>query len=140
MSEPDTNTNRIKHLEFIQATVNRLAGNSFLIKGWTITLVAALFALAAKEAQQRYVIVALLPALCFWGLDAYYLRQERSYRELYDHASPAESTVPMYSMDATPFARNVSGWWATLASRVLLFFYGPIVLAIILVPLLPAVL
>ncbi len=29
---------KIKHLEFIQAAINRMAGNSFLLKGWTVTL------------------------------------------------------------------------------------------------------
>ncbi len=31
-----------KHLEFVQAVINRLAGNSFLLKGWSITLVSGL--------------------------------------------------------------------------------------------------
>ena len=42
--------NKQKHLEFIQTTINRIAGNCFLLKGWAITLVAALFALSAKDA------------------------------------------------------------------------------------------
>jgi len=58
---------QIKHLELIQQVVSRLAGNSFSIKGWSITLVSALFELAAKDSNVRYAILALLPALCFWG-------------------------------------------------------------------------
>ena len=30
------NVDRVKHLELIQAIVTRMAGNSFLIKGWTV--------------------------------------------------------------------------------------------------------
>jgi hypothetical protein len=32
---------KIKHLEMIQAVISRLANNSFLLKGWSITLVSA---------------------------------------------------------------------------------------------------
>ena len=74
----------IKHMEFVQAIVTRMGGNSFLLKGWTVTLTAALFALAAKDSNSRFVVVAILPAFSFWGLDAYYLRQERLFRCLYD--------------------------------------------------------
>ena len=46
-------SNKHKHLEFVQAAVNRMAGNLFLLKGWSITLIAALFALAAKDANPK---------------------------------------------------------------------------------------
>ena len=32
---------KIKHLEFIQGTINRLASDSFRMKGWSVVLVAA---------------------------------------------------------------------------------------------------
>src|SRR5215831_11819226 len=77
--------NTIKHLQLIQAVITRLAQNSFAYKGWAITLVAAIFALAVKEVRSPYLlIVALLPTIAFWGLDAYYLRQERLFRALYN--------------------------------------------------------
>ena len=44
-----------KHLEFVQSTISRMASNSFLLKGWSVTLAAGLFALSAKDnAQERY--------------------------------------------------------------------------------------
>ena len=36
---------KLKHLEMIQAVITRMAKNSFLLKGWSITLTAAIFAL-----------------------------------------------------------------------------------------------
>lgn len=39
--------NKVKHLEMIQAVINRMAQNSFLLKGWSVVLTAAIFALAA---------------------------------------------------------------------------------------------
>ena len=42
---------REKHLELIQGVINRMAGNSFHLKGWSVVLVSALFALAASNAK-----------------------------------------------------------------------------------------
>ena len=68
--------NKLKHLEFIQAAVNRMASNVFLHKGWTVTLIAALFALAAKDAKPAYALIACIPTFMFLLLDAYFLSQE----------------------------------------------------------------
>ncbi|MGC8651185.1 MAG: hypothetical protein ACP5RX_01035 [Minisyncoccia bacterium] len=57
--------NKIKHLEFIQTIINRMASNSFIIKGWAITLVAALFALSSKDANKNYIIISFLPVIFF---------------------------------------------------------------------------
>ena len=72
---------KIAHLQMIQAVITRMAGNSFLVKGWTVTLVTALFVLAAADANRFFVYVAYLPAVMFWALDAYFLRQERLFSE-----------------------------------------------------------
>lgn len=71
--------NKHKHLEFLQGAINRMASNLFLLKGWTITLIAALFALSAKDANKAYVLIAYFPALLFWVLDGYFLSQERRF-------------------------------------------------------------
>jgi hypothetical protein len=60
------NENKLKHLEFIQNVITRLNGNSFLIKGWSVTIVAALFALAAKDSDTRLLLVAYVPVFAFW--------------------------------------------------------------------------
>ncbi|WP_133511624.1 hypothetical protein [Candidatus Thiosymbion oneisti] len=62
-----------KHLDLLQGVINRMAGNSFLLKGWNVTLVAALLAVAADELEPLQVSVALLPVLALWGLDGYFL-------------------------------------------------------------------
>jgi hypothetical protein len=48
-ADMSASSDKHEHLEFLQAAINRMAGNLFLLKGWTITLIAALFALAAKD-------------------------------------------------------------------------------------------
>lgn len=126
----------IKHLELIQAVITRLAQNSFAYKAWAITLVAAIFALAAKETSPQFLLVALLPAVVFWGLDAYYLRQERLFRKLYDavrHAKPSDLEGNPFSMDTSPYDGQVPTWWCTCWSKTIGWLYGPIVVVILVV-------
>jgi hypothetical protein len=72
------------HLTFIQDVIKRLAGNSFLLKGWAITLCSGLIALGISRSQGTLVLVALPSALAFCLLDAFYLQDERRYRALHD--------------------------------------------------------
>lgn len=61
-----------------------MSNNSFMLKGWTVTLVAGIYALSAKDADKMFFLVSYLPILIFWFLDTYYLWQEKIYRCLYD--------------------------------------------------------
>jgi hypothetical protein len=51
---------KLKHLEFIQLVITRMNVNSFLLKGWTVSLVAALFAFAAKDLNIKYIIITYI--------------------------------------------------------------------------------
>ena len=77
---PEHGPNKHKHLEMIQGVINRLASNSFSIKQWTVMLVSAIFVLVALDGSVP-VWVALVPVVAFWGLDGYFLRQERPVPE-----------------------------------------------------------
>ena len=125
--------NKLKHLEMIQRVVNRLASNSFRIKGWTVVLVAALVAVLAREGKIEYAHIALFPVLLFWGLDGYFLWQERRFRSLYDNVrSKGESDID-YSMDIRPLpktARNT--WFGATFSITLIVFYAALVISVVL--------
>ena len=85
---------KIKHLEFIQDVINRMASNSFLIKGWTVVLVAALFALGSADRNNSALIyLAYFPSIVFWLLDGYYLWQERLFRHLYEEVQVKTGNV-----------------------------------------------
>lgn len=71
--------NKIKHMEMIQCIINRMSGNSFMLKGWAVTLITGIFALSSKDAEKMYFLIAYVPIIVFWGLDTYYLLQERLY-------------------------------------------------------------
>jgi hypothetical protein len=73
---------KLKHLEFIQGAINRMATTSFLRKGWAITIVGGLFALTFKEISSRYLYISLVVLLLFWWLDALYLSHERNFVRL----------------------------------------------------------
>ncbi len=77
-------TEQLKHLEFIQDVITRMNTNSFQMKGWMVAIVSAILAIYADTGKHGFVLVALLPALIFWLLDAYYLWQERKFRGLYN--------------------------------------------------------
>jgi hypothetical protein len=117
----------IKHLEFIQAVITRQANNSFLIKGWGVTVAGAFYAFAANRLNWRIALIGLLPAFTFWGLDAYFLRQERLFRCLYDAVRKPELSVDAFCMNPRDHPHNVKSWWNVLTSRTLFWFYGTIV-------------
>lgn len=75
---------KFKHLEMIQSIIQRMANNSFLLKGWTITLIVAIFALSDNDMNQNYFGLVYIPVIAFWFLDSYYLQLERKYKLLYD--------------------------------------------------------
>src|SRR5437016_4784148 len=110
-----------------------MASNSFLLKGWSVTLVAALFALAAKDSDKKYIVVAYFPVLVFWILDAYFLSQERRFRNLYDAVRVKKEDEIDFSMNTTPFADGKLGWTAAFFSQTLLIFYSSMVLLMIFV-------
>jgi len=113
-----------KHLEFLQAAINRMAGNLFLLKGWTVTLIAALFALAAKDANAIYAALAYFPLIVFWTLDGYFLAQERCFRALYDHVRTLDESQIDFSMDTSQYKEQYRNTWAgAMLSRTLVVYY-----------------
>src|SRR4051812_1017260 len=89
-----------KHLEFLQAAIARMAGNSFLLKGWSITLAAAILGLAVKEGGADFALIGLLTVLVFAVVDAYYLALERGFRARFKTVAKTyvEGRVPDFEM------------------------------------------
>lgn len=127
--------NKLRHLEFIQQAINRMASNLFLLKGWTVTLIAAMFALAAKESRDLYFLLAYFPTVMFWLLDGYFLSQERRFRSLYDHVRKLQESAIDFSMDTQPFKESPprNRWSRALLSPTLLIYYGVLLAAMSLV-------
>lgn len=90
----------VEHLKLIQAIITRLAGNSFLIKGWTVTLTAGLTALSKAQSDRSFAWIAAGVVVVFALLDAFYLASERSYRKLYEQTAADAPSVESWSLKA----------------------------------------
>ena len=122
--------NKLKHLEMVQGVINRMANNSFMLKGWAVTLVAGIFVLAGKDTDKLYFLVAYIPVIVFWGLDSYYLLQERLYRGLYEKVRLSEDGKIDFSLRATKdeFGNEKNKFISCVVSITELWFYFPLAL------------
>ena len=127
---------KLKHLEMIQGVINRMAGNSFLLKGWSVTLISAIFALAAKDSNQFFLYLAYFPCVTFWSLDGYFLWQERMYRKLYQEVADIAPDSINFNMNATKFKNDVDSWFSICFSVTLRLFHGVVFGVIVLIMLL----
>ena len=96
---------QLKHLEMIQGAIARMAGNSFLLKGWNITIAVGTIALTAKDSRADLAAIAILPIFVFWSLDAYYLALERGFRALF--ITSAATPDPLFTMQPDAVTRDV---------------------------------
>ena len=125
---------KLKHLEFIQGVVNRLASASFQMKGWSVVLVSALLVLLAGSSRQGFTdfFVLSIPILMFWALDGYFLSQERRFRCLYDHVRQLKECEIDFSMtdpaDTGSLGGPVGRWFGATFSFTLLVFHGGLAL------------
>ena len=119
------NEEKMKHLDLIQDVIARLASNSFLLKGWSVTLASAMVGLSAKSSEPRLALLALLPILAFWGLDAYYLGYERRFRELHSVAARAATT----DFQMIPEDLGLRDWLNVVVRPAVLWLHLPLALA-----------
>lgn len=117
----------IAHLGFLQAVISRMGSNSFLLKGWSVTLVSAIFMLSAKDADYRFILMAYFPILIFWVLDAFFLHQEKLYRKLYEEVAAGNISSDCLSMDTSVVKHTVKSMVEVAFSKTLLPFHGLIV-------------
>ena len=117
----------------IQGVVKRLGQNSFLLKGWSVLLVSALIVSGVVSSEKLILLVALLPVVAFWGLDGYFLWQERLFRALYDQVRGQEESDVDYSMDVGVISERGSehGWLSATFSRTLSVFHGVILITVL---------
>ena len=128
--------NKIKHLEFIQSTITRMNQNSFQIKGWMITLVSAVLALYASSEKVVYILIAIVPAIVFWLLDAYYLQQERRFRGVYNDVaglSPDDSRINVreFEMPIQKYQCGKYCYFNVLFSRTIFPLYGIVIVGLV---------
>ena len=120
-----------KHIDIIQSTISRMAQNSFIVKGWAVTILIGLFVFLQKNESKSNLFIYITPILFFWVLDSYYLWQERLFRKLYNKIIDDLTSESDLSMDTSTFKENYS-FFRTLFSVSELLSYGVLLVLVIL--------
>ena len=120
---------RIEHLKLIQAIVARLGRNSFAIKSTAAAVSAALVAFTASVGSP-FAALGGFAVLSLWLLDARFLRQERSFRHLYNSVRTGSPKEPgsddYFTMDVTSAVRRSDSLFRVAVSLSLTMFYTPL--------------
>ena len=127
-----------KEIDLIQACISRMASNSFLLKGWAVSIIAVILALADKALNPALLsAVVLIPLISFWYLDAFFLRTERMYRKMYEwviEKRGANDNSFLYDLNPHRFTDTVDSSGKTMWSVTLRCFYGiPTVIALVVI-------
>lgn len=123
---------KLKHLEFIQLVIKRLAINSFQLKGWCVTLVVGVLFFTSTVKDEKYWLtwISFLPIVSFWILDGYFLWQERIFRKTYDLVRTKTEAEIDFIM---PVPSTGEKWAGAIFSKTLLVFYLSLVITLTLV-------
>ncbi len=116
-----------KEIDLIQDCIKRMSNNSFLIKGWTVSLIAVVLALAKDKVDFFYIcLILLVPIIGFWYLDSFFLRTERMYRKMYDWVIENRkiSDDRMYDLNPNRYAQEVGSPISVMFSKTLKVFFG----------------
>jgi hypothetical protein len=135
-----------KEIDLIQGCITRMAHNSFLIKGWAVSIVAVVLALVEKAINPAMLgVVLLIPLISFWYLDAFFLYTEKLYRKLYEWVIKErldENSNKLYDLNPHRFKKQLKvrkldkksdemvetdkqeNVWTVMCSKTLRCFYG----------------
>jgi len=128
--------NKVKHLEFIQNNIARMNSNSFRMKSWMLVIVTALLGSFANTQNHNFILLALLPAFTFWGLDAYYLQLERKFRGIYNDVagiSKDPKEIKPFSMPTNLYEGGKYSYTDVLLSVTTLPLYLLIIVALLVI-------
>lgn len=119
-----------KEIELIQACITRMAQNSFMIKGWFVSLYAVILALLPEKVNMLLLCSALVAVtLIFWYLDGFFLRTEKIYRKIYDwvlEVRPNNNKELLYQLNPNKFNGKIQETESVLKvmwSKTLRWFY-----------------
>ena len=108
----------------IQGIIKRKSNHSFLIKGWTVSLIVATLIL---QGQKPHVLISFIPLLAFWFLDAHYVQRIKRYKNLYKWNIEHRLDTEEYMFDINindRFGKTVPSRPELMFSEKLIWFYG----------------
>lgn len=100
-----------KEIDLIQACINRMSQNSFMVKGWMISLVAVIIALLPEKVGLNIrvlCVIAFVVTICFWYLDGFFLKTEWLFRWKYAWVIKNRPETLEFAYDLNP--HNVKTW------------------------------
>jgi len=125
------NADKKEHLKIIEDVITRMANNSFLIKGWTVSLISAILIFADLKNEPCFIWIVILPVIVFWILDASYLQLERKYRTLYKNVQQDFlydlNNVPLFEMNTKDI--KVDCIFKIMFSKTIMPIYTIIIIA-----------
>lgn len=129
-----------KEIDLIQSCITRMAQNSFMVKGWFVSLYAVVLALLPEKINLFLLCTVLIMVnLMFWYLDAFFLRTEKIYRKIYDwvlEMRPKNNRELLYQLNPKEYdgkIEKVESIRKVMWSRTLRWFYSiPLIIVIAL--------
>ena len=128
-----------KEIDLLQSCIDRMAKNSFMIKGWFVSIYAVILALLPEKVDVRLLCVVLIVVnILFWYLDGVYLRDEKIYRRIYQwvvEARKQNDRELMYQLELNLYKNKIGTMDSVgkiMFSKSLFIFYA-IPLAVLVV-------
>lgn len=127
---------KIKHLEIIQRNINELSNSSKQMKVIMLITVSILLLVFTLFKSNIFILVALLPTIIFWMLDAYYVQQQRKFRGLYNDVAGVSGSPQKIAPFAMPIQLYHDGkysFWDVFVSPTILTLYATMVMIILVI-------
>ena len=116
---------KIKHLDYIENTISRMNQCSFKVKELTGVVIAAILAVyaatysAEANGKKELFLVTIVPIVIFWIIDAYYLYQERLFRDLFKDVAGLNGRIEImdFDMSTARYTKGFSTYMKALFSK-----------------------
>lgn len=119
----------LKHLDYLQSTISRMATHQFQIKGWLIAIDTAILTIFANSFKQDggpnpyFLLIAIFPTLLFWVLDSRFLSMERRLRKIYMDVAEHKKDIKPFDMPIKKYKGGEVSVFKCMTSVGNLFIY-----------------
>lgn len=135
-NEADKVNVKIAYLTFLQNIINRLSTIGITIKTASVTTLIALLAYSASSsvnASFKLLWLFFLPWLFFYAYDAYFLKLERTFRNLYNNnANEKHISFESFKIDGEVLKNFRVEWPDVIFSRPIFSFHLIVIVVIII--------
>jgi hypothetical protein len=118
--------NLVEELNLIQTQIQRMAGNSFIVKGWYTTFMSAFIVYIFTKNDFSLIFLGVILTLGCFIYDCYFLYLENRYREKYSWViNNIDNDNFLFNLD--PYEEEMLNkpvlWKDILLSKSILVFY-----------------